>query len=283
MKQFTTLITPQELASLQGAWIMDASFDLADTQAGERAYALAHLPNAVYFHLERDLSGPKHGSPPVTGRHPLPSRAAFASKLAQAGLNAGQQVVVVDNQSGMFAARAWWMLRWLGHTAVAVVDGGMQACVAAGLPTTAEPATHSRGSFAATGSAASAWGKADVAANLRSRAKLVIDARAPERFSGAVEPLDPVAGHIPNAINRWFKDNLNASGLFKEKAQLKSEWLSVLGKYTATESVAQCGSGATACHNLLAMEYAGLTGGLLYPGSWSEWSADASLPKEKAA
>jgi thiosulfate/3-mercaptopyruvate sulfurtransferase len=280
---YTGLITALELSALKDAFVIDCSFDLADAAAGEAAYAAGHLPGAVYLHLERDASGPKIGTPPSTGRHPLPSRTAFAATLAKVGLNNGQQVVLVDRSGGMYAARVWWMLRWLGVEAAAVLDGGVAAWQAAGLPLEAGVVTKPAGNFAASGSLVGAWSKADVAANVRHKSKLVIDARAPERYRGEVEPLDPVAGHIPGALNRPFKDNLHADGMFKSPEQLNAEFTKLLGRYAPADVVAQCGSGVTACHNLLAMHAAGLPGALLYPGSWSEYCADASMPiaKEK--
>jgi thiosulfate/3-mercaptopyruvate sulfurtransferase len=278
MTSFTTLITPAELRALAAPLILDCRFDLADPAAGRRAYAAGHIPGAHYLHLDDDLAGPKTGADGVFhGRHPLPAREAFAARLRALGLTAGRQVVCLDTQGGPYAARAWWMLRWLGHAEVAVLDGAWDGELVTGLPA------------AAPDSASNDWqpgapltGQVD-AATLLSRLGRVrlIDARAPERFRGEVEPLDKQAGHIPGASNRLFKDNLAADGRFKPREQLRAEFEALLAPYPGAEVVHQCGSGVTACHNLLAMAHAGLgepLGGRLYPGSWSEWSADASRP-----
>lgn len=282
---YSTLISPQELAAIAPqCFIVDCSHDLADPTAGPRVYAQAHLPGAVFMHVDHDLSAAKIGTPPVNGRHPLPQRAALAERLAALGLKRGQQVVVYDRSGAMYAVRLWWLLRWLGHSAVAVLDGGLQAWQAAGLPVTADVPTHPRGDFTAQASLAAFISKDDVAANLRTRARVLVDARAPERFRGEVEPLDPVAGHIPGALNRFFKHNLQGdTGPFKPREQLRAEFTALLGKYGPSEVVAQCGSGVTGCHHILAMEHAGLHGALLYPGSWSEWCVDEALPRASGA
>jgi thiosulfate/3-mercaptopyruvate sulfurtransferase len=275
---FTTLISADDLqAALRGGQplvLVDASFDLVDTAVGESSWRAGHLPGSTYLHLERDLSGPKTGR---NGRHPLPARADFAATLGRIGITPSTQVVAFDRQGGVYAARLWWMLRWMGHSAVAVLDGGVTAWAAAGgplstdLPTiVAVPPYPDRAPLAKSTSA-------DQLAAELGRVRL-IDARAGERFRGEVEPLDATAGHIPGALNRFFKDNLAADGRFKPAAQLRSEFDSVLGSATAASTVHQCGSGVTACHNLLAMEHAGLTGSSLYPGSWSEWSSDPARP-----
>lgn len=279
----TTLISADELKVLKNAFIMDCSFDLADASAGEKAYAQVHIAGAMYVHLERDLSAQKHGTPPVNGRHPLINAGKLAQHLASMGIQQDQQVICYDRNGSMYAPRLWWMLRWLGHEAVAVLDGGLAAWQAAGGAVDAQVPRHAQGNFKARASMVSHVPKQDVAANLRSKQRLVMDARAPERYRGEVEPLDPVAGHIPGALNRNFKDNLQADGHFKPREQLRDEFVALLGKYKPSEVIAQCGSGVTACVNLLAMEHAGLHGALLYPGSWSEWSADSSLPIEKSA
>ena len=251
--------------------VLDCSFDLADPAAGERSYHEGHLPDAHYVHLDRDLSGPKTGH---NGRHPLRERAQYAQWMGQCGITPGKLVVVCDRQGGMYAARAWWVLRWMGHAAVALLDGGVPAWVQAGgsltreLPSTAPTAPYPQ--------QAPALPTLD-AGQLQSRLAdvLVIDARAPERYRGEVEPLDAVAGHIPGAINRFFKDNLQDDGRFKPAEQLRTEFSPLLD---GRPVVHQCGSGVTACHNLLAMELAGLGTTALYPGSWSEWSSDPSRP-----
>jgi thiosulfate/3-mercaptopyruvate sulfurtransferase len=277
-RSWTTLIDADELRALlaDGATpvIVDCGFDLADTGAGERAWREAHLGGSHYLHLDRDLSGPKTGR---NGRHPLPERSAFAVTLGRLGVTPATQVIALDRQGGAYASRLWWMLRWMGHEAVAVLDGGLEAWRAAGgsidsaVPTLRAAAPYpDRAPLAGTTSAEA------LSAQL-GRVKLV-DARAGERFRGEVEPLDKAAGHIPGALNRFFKDNLAADGRFKPAQTLRGEYLALLGGNAAAQTVHQCGSGVTACHNLLAMEHAGLAGSRLYPGSWSEWSSDPARP-----
>ena len=267
---YTTLITAAELRALHDPLILNCSFDLADTDAGERAHAAGHVPGAHYLHLDRDLCGPKTGPDGAfRGRHPLPEREAFAARMRGLGLRTDRQVVCYDNQGGPYAARAWWMLRWLGHAQVAVLDGAWDG----ELTTQAAQATP--GDFQ---SGEPQVGQIDAATLLSQLGRLrLLDARAPERFRGEVEPLDRAAGHIPGASNRFFKDNLGPDGRFKPAAQLRIE----LQPLAAPTVVHQCGSGVTACHNLLAMTHAGLGGGLLYVGSWSEWSASPERPIAK--
>lgn len=274
----TTLISATELTALRDAGgplvIVDTRFDLADVGAGQQGWRVAHLPGSHYLHLDEHLCGPKSGR---NGRHPLPRRADFARTLGRLGIAPQTQVVALDAQGGIYAARLWWMLRWMGHAAAAVLDGGIQAWTQAGGGLdNADPATPEAPPYPERAGLAPC-----IDANaLRGRLGSVrlIDARAPERFRGDVEPLDAAAGHIPGASNRFFKDNLDAQGRFKPAAGLRDEFAGLLGGQAATEVVHQCGSGVTACHNLLAMEHAGLTGSLLYPGSWSEWSSDPTRP-----
>jgi thiosulfate/3-mercaptopyruvate sulfurtransferase len=271
-----TLISAAELqALLAGAApcvLLDCSFDLVDPGAGERAFAQGHLPGAVYVHLDRDLSGSKTGG---NGRHPLPERQSLAERAGAWGVAPGVQVVCYDAQGMPYAARAWWLLRWLGHDAVAVLDGGAAAWVAAGGALDREVVPpRPAAPYPLLAPAMPTVQTAELLARLGRRP--VLDARAGERFRGEVEPLDPVAGHIPGAINRFFKDNLQADGRFKPAAVLRAEFDAL---HAATGDVVhQCGSGVTACHNLLAMEHAGLAGSALYPGSWSEWCADPARP-----
>ncbi len=280
---FTTLIQANDLQALLAGRtpvaVLDARFELSDIDAGERSFAQQHLMGAHYAHLERDLSGSKtDASGRFLGRHPLPSKAAFAATVASWGITPATQVVVLDDQAAMFAARVWWMLRWLGHASVAVLDGGLAACRDAGMPMTAN-ATAKALAAPPYPARPALVNHVDAPEVLQQLGRLrIVDARAGERFRGEVEPLDRRAGHIPGASNRPFKDNLDASGRFKPAEVLRSEYLALLGTSLPSQVVHQCGSGATACHNLLAMEIAGLGGGVLYPGSWSEWCADPSRP-----
>ena len=275
---FNALISTADLAPRLGApdtVIVDARHDLAQPDTlGETQYRTGHIPGAVFVHLDRDLSAPKNGS---NGRHPLPSPAACAALFGRLGIDASRQVVVYDQGSGAFAARLWWMLRWLGHDAAAVLDGGLDAWVREGRAVTAEVTRAHTAAFVARPRAATVDTDA-VRANLGTGALLVVDARAPERYRGDIEPLDPVGGHIPGAVNRPFGRNLGPDGTFKPAAMLRAEFASLLGGRAPSAVINQCGSGVTACHNALAMEVAGLPGALLYPGSWSEWCADASRP-----
>ena len=281
---FQTLIPAEALRALLAAGtpvvVIDTGFDLADPAAGERAWREAHLPGSLYLHLDGDLAGAKPGPGGVfRGRHPLPERADFALTLGRCGITPASQVVVLDRQGSMYAARLWWMLRWMGHARAAVLDGGVAAWIAAGgaLVGDAPAATPaSAPPYPDRPSLATTLTIDDLALQL-GRVRL-IDARAGERFRGEVEPLDANAGHIPGALNRFFKDNLGADGRFKPAAALHADFAPLLGGQGAQTVVHQCGSGVTACHNLLAMEHAGLAGSALYVGSWSEWSSQASRP-----
>lgn len=277
---WTTLIDAAALRALLAAGtpsvvIVDAGFELADTGAGERAYAAGRLPGAHYWHLDRDLSGAQTGR---NGRHPLPERDAFAATAGAAGIGPATQVVVYDAQGGVYASRAWWLLRWLGHAAVAVLDGGRAAWQAAGGALTTEPAPRAANAAAypTRANLASTIDADALAARLGAVA--LLDARVAERFRGDVEPLDRRAGHIPGSTNRPFKDNLDATGRFKSAAQLHAEYAALVGTAPPPDVVHLCGSGVTACHNLLAMEIAGWATSVLYPGSWSEWSSDPTRP-----
>jgi len=274
---WTTLIGAEGLRRLHDTGapcvLLDCGFELADPEAGERAFLAGHLPGAQYAHLERDLSGPRSGR---NGRHPLPARDAFASTAGRWGIAPGVTVVTYDNHGSPYAARAWWLLRWLGHDAVAVLDGGRAAWIDAGgaLASGPAPAMAAQPPYPAGAAAMPTLGVEAVLAAL-GRVR-IIDARAGERFRGDVEPLDAVAGHIPGATNRFFKDNLGADGRFKPAATLRAEF-EAFGT-PAQDVVHQCGSGVTACHNLLAMTHAGLAGSQLYAGSWSEWCSDPARP-----
>jgi len=279
MNPFTTLINVDELKALQAAGaplcLLDASFDLANPAAGRALHAASHVPGARHIDLEGDLSAPKQPGG-AGGRHPLPRREAFAATAGRLGVAPGVQVVVYDRSGGIYASRAWWMLRWLGHGAVAVLDGGWAAWATQGAPDTGAVADAALPPLPL---AAPLVSTVDAGELMRRLGRWpLIDARAGERFRGEVEPLDAQAGHIPGALNRPFTQNLGADGRFKPAAELHADFVALLGAQRPGEVVHQCGSGVTACHNLLAMETAGLAGSRLYPGSWSEWSADPTRP-----
>jgi thiosulfate/3-mercaptopyruvate sulfurtransferase len=270
---FTTLIDTATLAAhLTDAHLVvaDCRFDLKDTAWGERVYAEAHIPGAVYVHLGRDLSAPKTGA---NGRHPLPDPATAARTFWRLGIGPGTQVVAYDQDTGMYASRLWWMLRWLGHDAVAVLDGGLARWLAERRETRGGIEARTPRSFAAA-PRRDMLVTADQVAAMRDAGFELVDARAPERFRGDVEPLDRVPGHIPGARNHFFQSNLGATGTFRNPAELAAAFSATLGGTPAERVICYCGSGVTACHDLLAMEHAGLPGGRLYAGSWSEWSAD---------
>jgi len=281
---FSTLISAQTLSQhvSDPDWIViDCRHDLGNPDAGRAAYDQGHIPDARFAHLDRDLAGATvaaDGS--FRGRHPLPDREAFLEILRRWGINDHTQVVVYDAHGGMFAARLWWMLRWVGHTPAAVLDGGLQAWLDLGLPVSTEtPAASAIGTINERTSLTKQLSVEDVLRDLKEKRKTLIDARSPDRFRGENETIDPIGGHIPGAGNRFFKDNLTADGRFKTSEQLLQEWQAIIDD--PTEAVMQCGSGVTACHNLLALEIAGLQGAALYPGSWSEWCADPKRPIEQ--
>jgi len=280
--EYQTLIDVDSLRELFGGprlAIVDCRFDLMNPEAGKRAYLRAHIPGARYAGLDRDLSGPVG---PDTGRHPLPSPQAFAAWLGSIGIGGDAQVIAYDEMNGSIAARLWWMLRWLGHGAVAVLDGGFQAWAArGGALESGEPALrpeHFTPRIGANAVSARAVSTAELEQALRDAKTLLVDARAAERYAGTVEPIDSVAGHVPGAVNHPFTANLAADGRFLPAAELKARWQERLQNTGAANFVAMCGSGVTACHNLLALEVAGLPGGRLYAGSWSEWIRDPRRP-----
>ena len=277
-----TLISVDELLALQASGarpvLLDCGFELTDPAAGERAYAAGHLPGALYAHLELELSGPKVDREGVfRGRHPLPSRDDFAAAAGRWGIAPGTPVVAYDAQGGSYAARAWWLLRWLGHDEVWVLDGGLQAWQAAGGALTATPGVATDAGPYPARPASMPTIEAPALLGLLGRMRL-LDARAGERFRGEIEPIDPTPGHIPGARSRPFKDNLAADGRFKSRDVLRAEWAPLVSGQ-APDNVAQmCGSGVTAAHNVLAMAHAGLGDSVLYPGSWSEWCSDPARP-----
>ncbi len=274
-----TLIDPQTLADHldDPHWVVvDCRFELADPEAGERAYAEGHLPGAVYANLDRDLSAPVG---PHTGRHPLPDPARLARTFGDWGIGAGRQVVAYDAGPGQFAARLWWLLRWLGHRDVAVLDGGMARWRAEGRAVDSRTPAPRPVDFQGTPDR-DAWLDADqVMAMVRGdEAGLLLDARARPRYLGEQEPLDPVAGHVPGALNLPSSGNVGEQGGFLPAAALRERFDGLLRGRPPEQVVHMCGSGVTACHNLLAMEAAGLRGARVYPGSWSEWIRDPRRP-----
>jgi thiosulfate/3-mercaptopyruvate sulfurtransferase len=279
----TTLISATELAEHMDdpRWVVvDCRHDLMNLNAGREGYAIAHIRGAHFADMETQLSGAKVGvDGKFRGRHPLPSREALVEYLRGIGVNDDSQVVAYDAHGGMFAARLWWLMRWMGHPAVAVLDGGMAAWQSAGLPLDGATPSAAPGNFSAKPSLVTTVDANAVLANIDTRERIVIDARAADRFRGENETIDPVGGHIPGAKNRFFKDNLQADGRFKSAEELRAAFAGLADDPASV--IAQCGSGVTACHNLLAMEVAGLQGAALYPGSWSEWCADPARPVEK--
>ena len=276
-----TLITTAELSdhlSDHNCSIFDCRFNLNDAEEGRRLYEEAHIPGSLYVDLDADLSS--EIIPGQTGRHPLPDREILAAKLRAWGVNQKDQVVIYDQYHGGLASRLWWLLKWLGHESVAVLDGGWLAWTTVAMPMTAEIPSQVEGNFDAQ---VSHWmtTSADKVQSLigggGGGCKL-IDSRAAVRYSGIEEPLDPIAGHIPTAVNRPFLDNLNEQGHWKSRDQLRREWSTILGECDASASIIYCGSGVTACHNLLALSHAGFPPSVLYPGSWSEWITDAARP-----
>jgi thiosulfate/3-mercaptopyruvate sulfurtransferase len=253
--------------------IFDVRHDLFDLEAGLRAYRSRHIPGAQFASIDDDLSGTKTGS---NGRHPLPSRDALVERFRAWGLDNSTQVVAYDAQGGQFAARLWWLSLWLGHRAVAVLDGGWPAWLAHGGAIESDAPVSARSDFTAAESLVSVVDTRAVLAASSTKERLLVDARMPERYRGEQEPIDPVAGHIPGAVNRAWQQNLAADQRFKTSTELRAEFETLLGGRAPDHVTHQCGSGVTACHNVLAMAVAGLPGSALYSGSWSEWIADPS-------
>jgi thiosulfate/3-mercaptopyruvate sulfurtransferase len=278
LKIMNPLISTNQLQELlnigANGLICDCRFDLTRASAGREDYAAGHIPRAIYVDLEMDLSDTKTGT---NGRHPLPHPDDWATTRQRLGIDSNAHVIAYDSQGSVFASRLWWMLRAIGHDKVQVLDGGLEAW---------------KGQISTTISVPTSLVKRPVPQayeglvlvdailnNLATQSKMVIDARSSDRFHGQNETLDPVAGHIPGALNRFFKGNLEA-GIFKSPEILRKEFSELLGNTKASDVIHQCGSGVTACHNLLAMEYVGLRGSLLYAGSWSEWCSDSKRPVE---
>jgi|KBSMisStandDraft_5_1062788.scaffolds.fasta_scaffold110025_1 thiosulfate/3-mercaptopyruvate sulfurtransferase len=289
---YTTLIEPAELAAslthtaAQRA-IVDCRFDLARPDWGEAAYAAGHVPSALYAHLDRDLSGPIS---PTTGRHPLPSPDRLADTLGSWGIDASVQVVAYDQGNGAYASRLWWLLRWAGHQKVAVLNGGFAAWQQAGLPIETTMTQQQRRTFSFHSGEEQVANTAELERAVRegtlaSGTAVLVDARATDRFAGENETIDPIAGHIPGARNHPFSRNLDAQGRFLPAEELRERWTATLGAHAVRRGavIAMCGSGVTACHNLLALQIAGLGGAKLYAGSWSEWIRSPEHPVAKGA
>ena len=275
---YSTLIDPATLANHldDPQWaVVDCRFVLADPDWGSREYLARHIPGAMYAHLERDLSGAVSGT---NGRHPLPAPDALARTFGVLGITDGVQVVAYDQDNAQFASRLWWLLRWMGHENVAVLDGGFAKWIGEQRPTSTEREARPGRVFSGTPRASMIADVEEVARMSAHESGRLIDARAPERYRGEIEPIDRVPGHIPGAVNDHFMQNVDDRGTFRPPAELRARLAAALGTVKAGEAVWYCGSGVTACHSLLALEVAGLTGARLYPGSWSEWSSDPSRP-----
>jgi thiosulfate/3-mercaptopyruvate sulfurtransferase len=303
---YITLIEPEELAAplsrnaaADSDWtVLDCRFDLPRPDWGASAYAAGHVPNALYAHLDRDLSGP---ITPGSGRHPLPSLGRLAETFGRWGIDDEVQVVAYDQGNGAFAARLWWLLRWAGHPKVAVLNGGFAAWQQAGLPTETAPGARQPRTFTPRPADIAVVSTAELervlsAGELATRASVLVDARGADRFAGENETIDPVAGHIPGARNHPFVRNVDAKGRFLPVEELRERWQATLGARARgggtlgaadvtdpKRAIAMCGSGVTACHNLLALEIAGLSGARLYAGSWSEWIRDKARPVARGA
>jgi thiosulfate/3-mercaptopyruvate sulfurtransferase len=284
----TTLVTTDLLAAnlsgdgkpspAEGGWVViDCRFDLAKETWGLEQYRQAHIPGAVYASLDRDLAGEKTG---YNGRHPIPPVEALAATFSRFGIGPETQVVAYDQDTGMYASRLWWTLRYLGHDAVAVLDGGWAKWQRENRPVKSGDETNVASPFRARPRDEMRLAVADVERLVGARGVMLVDARGPERFEGQSEPLDRVAGHIPGAVNHFYKQNISAEGTMLPGDTLKQKFDALLKGCAPADVVMYCGSGVSACHNLLAMEHAGITGVRLYPGSWSEWSADQKRPIE---
>lgn len=277
------LITAQALHDLvqrdpASVLICDCRYDLVDSGLGHRLYLESHIPQAIYVSVDEHLSSKKTGT---NGRHPLPTLEVFAERLSRLGVREDTLIVGYDNNGGLYASRLWWMARWAGHSNVVVLDGGLPAWQAAGYPTTTVvPPERPPTVFKLRETLTSQVDFENMLHGLKHPDRLIIDARPADRFQGQNETLDPRAGHIPGAINRTVKENLNENGTFKDRASLQAEFSQLLGKRSARHVVASCGSGVSACHLLLSMHIAGMPGGALYGGSWSEWSAHPDAPLE---
>lgn len=275
---FTTVVSAEDLNAHidDDNWVVvDCRFTLTDSTAGRRAYETGHIPGARYLHLDDDLAAPVTGN---TGRHPLPDPDVLAKKLGELGIDNNTQVVAYDDFFGAMASRLWWLLHWLGHDKVALLDGGLPAWTREKLLLTANATTYPQKEFIPNLRSELVIDMPAMEAVVDSGDNVIIDARAEERFTGEIEPLDKIAGHIPGAINLPFDDNLDIDGTFMPKDELVDLYKNLIGDKDGSQVVMMCGSGVTACHNLIAMEIAGLKGARLYAGSWSEWITDTDRP-----
>jgi thiosulfate/3-mercaptopyruvate sulfurtransferase len=276
----TTIVSADVLAAhFERGWVVvDCRFDLQNEPWGHEQYLAAHIPGAVYASLSHDMAGPKTGT---NGRHPLPAIDALSATLGSLGITRGTQVIAYDQDSGAYASRLWWLLRYAGHDAVAVLDGGWAKWIREGRPTRRGPEARAAATFVARPRPEMSIGVDEVSAQLGNAQTLLVDARAPERYEGRSEPIDRVPGHIPGAVNHPYRSNAADDFTLLSPQTLRETFLTLLGSVEPSHAVMYCGSGVTACHNLLAMTHAGLPGARLYAGSWSEWSADSARPVEK--
>jgi thiosulfate/3-mercaptopyruvate sulfurtransferase len=273
-----SLVSTEELAAHPEWRVFDCRHDLGKPDLGEQQYQEAHIPGALFAHMDRDLSAPKNGG---NGRHPLPEAKTFIGWLGRQGVKPTDTVVCYDGGPGAMASRLWWMLRWAGHEQAAVLDGGMAKWQREGRPVTTEVPQAAPAAYPGKARASMHASLALVEKKLKRAA--LLDARAPARYRGEQEPIDPVAGRIPGAKNRFNSDNLTPEGIFKSPEMLRAEFEAILSGRNPSEVINYCGSGVTACHNALAMEIAGLPGSRVYIGSWSEWSADPTRPISRSA
>jgi thiosulfate/3-mercaptopyruvate sulfurtransferase len=279
----TTLISTDTLAAHLDnvSWLIaDCRYNLKDEQWGRAQYLAAHIPGAVFINVAHDLSGPRTGT---NGRHPLPSPDAMAATFSHVGIGDKTQVIAYDQDAGPYASRLWWMLRYVGHDAVAVLDGGFANWLREGRPVRGGEEARPPATFTPRLRKEMRLTVDETLAHLGDPSVLLIDARSPERFQGQPDPLDNVSGHIPGARNRFYRHNIAEDGKMRPAGELKADFERVLGDRSADEAVMYCGSGVTACHNLLAMEHAGLRGAKLFAGSWSEWEADPTRPVERSS
>ena len=274
----TTLVSTDTVASRAGEWaVVDCRFDLANDAWGREQYLAGHIAGAVYANLNDDLSGPRTGT---NGRHPMPSDEALVGTIRRLGITNDTQVVVYDQDSGLYAGRLWWLLRYAGHRAVALLDGGFAQWTAEGRPVRAGAETRPPSNFQASFDRSMHVTVEDVARRAGDERTLLVDARGSDRFEGRAETIDKVAGHIPGAQNRFYRSNLGPDGTMLSPDALRAAFTSLLDGRDPRDAVMYCGSGVSACHNLLAMEHAGLPGSPLYVGSWSEWSSNPERPVE---